>query len=472
VTLYAARPSSAGVITIQNNSPSVTALNISVVDLSLYPGLTQDASNCQVVNPGATCTLLIYPGTSAVSPSPITIQGANTSSFVINVEVVLPPLHRVAVGIAVNALSVQVPMAYVSDDGGGTWSVPASSVISPSGGSVNTLFSVTCSSSGLSCSAVGSTTIGGVSLPLSYHSVDGGLNWSIPYLPARPGSNTKNFLHSVSCSDLGMLCTAVGSTANTRNNPLTYYSLDGGVSWLTPVALPSPVGTNSRLLGVSCSSSGLHCVAVGFSVTASIATPLTYVSTDGGKNWGAAVQPTPPVDQLGTEYSSLQSVSCSADGMTCVAVGYSQDNNTVLLSALSYTSTDGGVTWSAPIILPANGTTDNELLGVNCSNSGLLCTAVGIINVTSTQGNLSYTSKDGGNTWSAPILPQGPGGLGDSINGVFCDGSGLFCTAVGASLNSIYSYFSSNSGLNWGSLVLIPTPGFTSPNISAISGSR
>jgi hypothetical protein len=110
LTLYAARPSSPGVITIQNNSPSVTALNISVVDLYLYPGLTQDASNCMAVNPGATCNLLIYPGTSALAPSPITIQGTNTTSFLINVEVILPSILSTSIAPpSVLALSVNNP---------------------------------------------------------------------------------------------------------------------------------------------------------------------------------------------------------------------------------------------------------------------------------------------------------------------------------------------------------------------------
>jgi hypothetical protein len=210
--------------------------------------------------------------------------------------------HRVAVGSATNASSVQVPIAYVSDDGGATWSAPAIPLDSPGGATSNAINSVSCSSSGLICSGVGFTTNGSLSLPLSYQSTDGGLNWSLPYIPARPATNTANILFSVSCSDSGMFCAAVGRTRPaTGDNPLSYYSTDGGASWLAPVALPSsPIGTKSYLYGVSCSSSGLHCVAVGFSRTSGLARPLSYSSIDGGQNWNAPVQLVSPVDSSGT----------------------------------------------------------------------------------------------------------------------------------------------------------------------------
>jgi hypothetical protein len=165
--------------------------------------------------------------------------------------------------------------------------------------------------------------------------------------------------------------------------------------------------------------------------------------------------------------------------MRCVAVGFSTDNNTYLELALSYNTTDGGVTWSAPIVPPANGTIDNILNAVSCSTSGLYCTAVGGTNFqsTTTTGNLSYTSINGGTTWSNPTLPEiSTGSLNNLINGIFCDSTGTDCAAVGFTTDSIFSYFttnfSSNNGINWSSIMLLSTQGYTSPSIGAISGSR
>jgi hypothetical protein len=405
-------------------------------------------------------------GSGSTDPDPFFCSQASELNT-LNVTTVSALTHRVTVGLATNAGLVRVPISYVSEDGGATWSAPATQLGIPAGGTNNSLRAVSCSSSGLICSAVGNTTIAGVQLPLAYNSINGGLSWSAPVLPPRRGVNTSNDLRSVSCSASGLLCTAVGRTINAGSKPLSYYSTDGGASWLAPVALPSPVGTTILLNGVSCSSSGLLCVAVG-RTTNVISALLSYTSTDGGQSWWPGVQ----IPGIGNAFNILTSVSCSSSGLNCSAVGYAIDDNSGAYLAISYTTNNAGITWTGPVFLPTNGTTDNLLNNVICSDSGLLCTAVGAANVNTTLDNLSYTSTDGGNTWSNPVLPQEPNGSTGLLYGVFCDGTGIFCTAVGYNTNDIISYFSTNSGTNWSAPYLLSVQGITVPNLLGVSGNR
>jgi hypothetical protein len=199
-------------------------------------------------------------GSSADEPDSFFCSQASDANR-LNITTVSKALHRVAVGVVTNTSSVKVPLAFVSEDGGATWSTPLIPLNSPVNATDNVINSVSCSSSGLICSAVGNTTIGGISLALSYQSTDGGLNWSLPYIPARPGTNTVNSLLSVSCSDSGMLCTAVGYTYKapvipvSYLIPLSYYSLDGGANWFLSLTLPGAIGTtNTKLFEVFCGS--------------------------------------------------------------------------------------------------------------------------------------------------------------------------------------------------------------------------
>ncbi len=71
----------AGTITVTNNSTLLPATNI-VADLSgtpLHSTVTQDASACVVVQPGASCTLRFTPMNTTVTASNFPIHGDNTS---------------------------------------------------------------------------------------------------------------------------------------------------------------------------------------------------------------------------------------------------------------------------------------------------------------------------------------------------------------------------------------------------------
>ncbi|CAM2936285.1 BNR/Asp-box repeat containing protein [Legionella steigerwaltii] len=372
-------------------------------------------------------------------------------------------IRRLIVGVAtINGQNA--PIAFTSTDGGNSWS----SLIQLSSTLPSTLSDVFCDDSGLNCVSVGRTT-SAPSQPLAYNTTDGGNSWSSPILLTAPAGATDARLISVACDSAAVNCVAVGrSRTPTRSFALTYTSMDGGATWSTPV-LPTALTGSTTLLGVACSSSGLQCVTVGVNGAKTIA----YTSNDGGKDWNApSTLNTPP-----SSTPTLSAVSCNSSGLICSAVGNTFDalGNQI---PLTYTTADGGLNWSNPILPTPPSTEGSSLSAVSCNDSGL-CTAVGTGTLNGILRNLVYTSTDSGNTWSAPILPNIPQGFdANTLNGLFCGGNGTLCTTAGSgttnAVNIIpYSYSSTDGGNTWSAPLLLPVPSsITIANVSGVSGSK
>ena len=222
-------------------------------------------------------------------------------------------------------------------------------------------------------------------VPLSYTTGNGGASWSLsPLLPLPSdvaGNGVQNSeLQSVRCDSAGIHCVAVGYYRNSFNNlvPLSYNTANGGATWsLSPLLpLPSDVaangGQNSELQGISCSSTGIHCSAVGYYLNSrNNVVPLSYVTTNGGLNWALSSPPPLPVDVAGSggQTNKLQSVICDSSASHCSAMG-AYLNSTNNLAPLSYISANGGVTWSfsetlsLPVDVAANGIQKSILFSV------------------------------------------------------------------------------------------------------------
>ncbi|MEJ0039186.1 MAG: hypothetical protein WDO68_24550 [Gammaproteobacteria bacterium] len=70
----------AGTLTVTNDSTVLTATNISATLVAPLTGaVTEDASDCVSVAPGANCTLTFTPGTNAAAATSVVIHGDNTS---------------------------------------------------------------------------------------------------------------------------------------------------------------------------------------------------------------------------------------------------------------------------------------------------------------------------------------------------------------------------------------------------------
>ena len=371
-----------------------------------------------------------------------------------------PLIRRVTVGLA-SINGQNMPIAFTSTDGGSSWSP----LIQLQG--TGQLNNVTCDDSGLNCVTVGRIS---ATQPMIYNSKDGGNSWSSPVFPSVLAGATQVPLPGIACDNTGVNCVAVGSTrVPPKTFAVAYTSMDSGATWSSPI-LPTPLSGNSTLSSVACSSSGLQCVAVGTHAGA----PISYSSTSGGSSWNTAnILTTQPCFT-----NTLSSVSCDSSGLTCSAVGSSFDETTGIPVPVTYTTVNGGSTWSAPILPSPASSEDSELLAVSCSNSGL-CTATGYVTIGGVLNNLAYTSNNSGSTWSAPILPAIPQGFdGNTLNGVFCGNDGILCSTIGSGQTNPsnlfpFSYISINGGNSWSSPLLLTVPAnIINSNLAAVSGSK
>ena len=210
--------------------------------------------------------------------------------------------------------------------------------------------------------------------------------------------------------------TAVGYYRDLNNNlaPLSYVTSNGGASWSlsNPLPLPVDVAANgiqqSELFSTACDSTGNNCNAVGFYLdNRNNFIPLSYTTINGGKTWALGKKlPLPNDDAIaGIQRSQLTATTCNSTGQQCRAVGFYLNNSNNMLP-FTYTSANGGATWSVTVPLPlpvdvaSNGIQNTRLQSVAFDNTGVYCTAVGsYLNSNNNVVPLSYSSVNGGATW-------------------------------------------------------------------------
>jgi hypothetical protein len=160
------------------------------------------------------------------------------------------------------------------------------------------------------CTAVGVyTTSSGAWMALAEHW--NGTGWSIQTTPI-PGGASESWLTGVSCSSPA-LCTAAGAYVNSAGKAVTLAERWNGTEWSIQTT-PNPEGAKeSRLNGVSCSSSNL-CTAAG-EYQNSAGKGVTLVERWNGTEWSIQTTPNP-----GGSFNTLAGVSC-ASSTECLAVG-------------------------------------------------------------------------------------------------------------------------------------------------------
>ncbi|MDR3442013.1 MAG: sialidase family protein [Legionella sp.] len=287
-------------------------------------------------------------------------------------------------------------------------------------------------------------------VPLSYYSLDRGLSWILSHpLPSVQGSG-ENYINSIACAN--SQCAAVGSYSNgTRAVPLSYYSTDNGQNWSLSRTLPMAQGTGENSLnGIACA--GQQCAAVGSYNNGTRTFSLSYYSIDNGQNWILS-SGLPTAQGSGTNY--LNSTACEDN--QCVAVGAYY--NGTRYAPLSYYSTDHGQNWTLSPIQPSyQGTGNNYLNSITCS--GNQCASVGTYYNGTRSVALSYYSLDHGLSWIlSNTLPIAQGTGTNKLTGIMCTGNQ--CATVGSYYDGTryvpVSYYSTDYGLNW-------TESFTQPS--------
>jgi hypothetical protein len=218
-----------------------------------------------------------------------------------------------------------------------------------------------------------------------YYSRNGGVNWSLAYLPS--GNS-----YSLACSSDGTKVAAAmwyGSV---------YVSSNSGVSWRETSA-PSKYWWDT-----------IQCSDDGSTLVASVWGRTIYFSTDSGLTWSPGNVPS-------KKWSTL---ALSGDGKKCFAG--TTDSNPL------YYSADSGKTWT-PLNMPPN-----EWGVITCSSNGARVIAMPMFT-----SDAYYTSTDYGATWTTNTRPS----IG--WKSIATSGDGRVLIAAEAN----YLYISSDSGNNW-----------------------
>lgn len=359
---------------------------------------------------------------------------------------------------------------------------------------------VACDSTGMKCVAVGSNE----SIPLSfappglgvgivYTTTNGGAQWSLAGTQPTPPANAESVgLYSVTCDSSAMRCITVGFYVDGLGNyiNIAYYSTNGGSSWSQaslPALDPSIYSFNS-LNSVSCDNSGMQCTAVGAGNDPTHGIGYSLHSTDGGQSWGSSYSflPVPPAPDA----TLLTSIFCdAATGLKCSAVGAvtgptSQQLTFDTLYPVSYTTNDGGATWSNPLnLVTVPNTTNNRGNSVVCDSTVTKCIATASGTLSGLVLPLIFTSSDGGASWAGPLTLSAPEGSNGSasITGLSCDASGLNCTGFGSTVINGASvditYTTLNGGISWSSPTIVPSANVSTTNavfvgFNGIAGSK
>ncbi len=247
---------------------------------------------------------------------------------------------------------------------GATWSIVRSAA--GVGASSAFLSAVSCRSP-VDCTAVGAAHDTMANQPLIEHW--NGTTWSIE--PAPSTSRTLNsYLTGVSCISPNS-CTAVGRYF-TGSVFQTLVEVRKGSAWSIVRSPAASAGTNSELVGVSCSSVS-DCTAVGDVTTNR--TTRTLIEHGEGSRWSIVASPNGGVH----DDNYLNAVSCPV-ATACTAVGHFF-NGTSFLTLIEQWNGSG---WSVTPSPNVNMKKTNYLTGVSCPSPST-CTAVGYFDVTTNQ---------------------------------------------------------------------------------------
>jgi len=250
--------------------------------------------------------------------------------------------------------------------------------------------------------AVGLVVVGLFSAPASAH----GLGWASETLTP-PESAEETRLEGVSCSSTSF-CVGAGwyvYGGEFLQAGGTSYSWNGS-SWSGANLLS---GADVAADGASCTS-GSFCVVVG-----EYEKGLTYATHWNGTKWSLVSTPNPH-----EEGDDLNGVSCTSSS-ACTAVGSGPFGGKTV--ALRW----NGTSWSTQTT-PNPGTLQNVLDGVSCTS---LTHCVGVGHKESVEGSATTLAMTwNGTTWTTQTTPNPAGALSASAKAVSCTSS-TSCVAVG-----------------------------------------
>jgi hypothetical protein len=247
----------------------------------------------------------------------------------------------------------------------------------------------------------------------------------------------------------------MGGTIGTDFDILVVRSDDDGMSWSATTALNSDAavdGTTNDILPRVATDGGGVWVAVWRRASSGV---MTSRSTDNGATWSAPVS-------AGTFGAGDDTWALEAAGGTWLAVFTSLDDLGGTIGSdpdiFSVRSTDGGVTWSTPVVVNSDAVTDGSSSESDVKIAG---DGGGTWITTWTEGVLVYatTSTDDGITWSpvTTVYAGTPGETADRAD-VATDGLGRWVIAWSrdetpalTSDKDVFLTLSDDAGTTWSS---------------------
>ena len=238
----------------------------------------------------------------------------------------------------------------------------------------NYLQSVSCPSA-TSCIAVGEYLVPGAGWkPLS--ETWNGKTWALASVPS-PTNAVFSILNSVSCAS-ATACEAVGFYETSGfEHGYGFAERWDGKTWKLQSPVYPPEATEGNLLGVSCGSS-LDCVAIGWAVAHEGAEDVNWAARWDGTKWSALAAPPSP----GAAYETvLRQISCTSF-THCVAIGEAGFGTQTLAERWD------GKEWLIQTTVSRGGSESNRLRGVSCTSS-VACITAGYSEVLSVPATLA-----------------------------------------------------------------------------------
>ncbi|MEI6095331.1 MAG: sialidase family protein [Gammaproteobacteria bacterium] len=199
----------------------------------------------------------------------------------------------------------------------------------------------------------------------------------------------------------------------------------------------------NNLTGIACDSSGQSCISVGVAHHPNTLDHVVYTTSNGGITWSQGTllsHPDQHEDSMADPTDSSQNfmtIRCNTTGQDCIIAGTTSIGNHS--NVFTYTSHDGGQSWSKPQLLSISPLSEDQnlvdeypFIRLKCNTSANSCILATNTTAKNQQIPTLFTTQNGGESWSAAspltVPPSAPNGI--TILDLACDHTGLFCTAL------------------------------------------
>ncbi|MER3390507.1 MAG: sialidase family protein [Microcella sp.] len=324
-----------------------------------------------------------------------------------------------------------------STDAGLTWS---SAVTLASGATVGMLPKIV--SHGAGITAVWTRVVGGFSIVETAFTLDQGLTWSDPVALSATGVDAQAPLLVSPEGSLTVVWSSITSAelgvSDLSIEVLARSSTDGGTSWEPSSMLTTPGSVTSTLRAAG-SGDTISVVWQSFGGGSSFVE--TSSSSDKGVTWSSPVT-------LGGAGAALALPAVVADDDRIMILWAPRDGTT--FSIVARTSTDGGTTWTTPDVISTGATSGLVSVNLRLTRAGTTLMATWVREREDGRPKVDVsTSDDGGDTWSAPLVPFGS--ENDDYEGApLVVSVGTTLVAFWVSENAVLSSMSNDGGDTWG----------------------